>query len=169
MIVAIDPGYEQSAVVVLEGTVQFATIDTNEKILDWIIVGGEGYRSPLAIEMVASYGMPVGKEVFETCVWIGRFIEAWSSCRPEPAIRIYRKEVKSHLCGSVKATDANVRAALIDLFGPGKRKAIGLKASPGPLYGFKADMWAALAVAVTYEDTKEARRVRAEAEAAPDA
>jgi hypothetical protein len=29
--------------------------------------------------------------------------------------------------------------------------AVGLKATPGPLYGFKKDMWAALAVAVTYE------------------
>ena len=65
---------------------------------------------------------------------------------------IYRKDVKLHLCGSPRAKDSNIRQALIDRFGPGKEKAIGLKKTPGPLYGVKSHVWAALAVAVTHLD-----------------
>jgi len=100
------------------------------------------------IEMIASYGMPVGAEVFETCVWIGRFMEAAGSARVR---RIFRKDVKMHLCGQTKAKDGNIRQALIDRFG-GKEKAIGKKKTPGPLYGISGDVWAALAVAVTAYD-----------------
>jgi hypothetical protein len=98
----------------------------------------------LAVEMIASYGMPVGREVFETCLWIGRFIEAWG----RQYQLIYRKDVKIFHCESVRATDANIRASLIDRFGPGKVKAIGTKKAPGPLYGIKGDEWSALAVAL---------------------
>jgi hypothetical protein len=100
--------------------------------------------------MIACYGMPVGAEVFETCVWIGRFLQRWEG----PYSLVYRREVKLHLCDSARAKDANVRQALIDRFGPGKQKAIGLKASPGPLFQIKADLWAALGVAVTFADRK---------------
>lgn len=106
----------------------------------------------LAIEMIASYGMAVGSEVFDTCIWIGRFIQAWNG----PYTQVFRKDVKMHLCGQTKAKDANVRQALIDRFGPGKDKAIGTKKNPGPLYGISGDIWAALAVAVThYDKTKD--------------
>jgi hypothetical protein len=94
--------------------------------------------------------MPVGREVFETCVWIGRFVQAWGAKHA----MVYRSEVKSHLCHSAKAKDSNVRTALIDRWG-GKVKAIGNKRAPGPLYGIAGDEWSALAVAVTYADTKE--------------
>jgi hypothetical protein len=86
--------------------------------------------------------------VFETVFWIGRFCQAWRG----EYVRIHRREVKLHLCNSARAKDANVRQALIDRFGPGKDRAIGKKASKGPLYGFKSDLWAALGVAVTVGD-----------------
>lgn len=98
--------------------------------------------------------MPVGKEVFDTCLWIGRFMETWSSqCQ-----LVYRKDIKIHLCGTVRAKDANVRQALIDRHEPtggGKVPQIGTKQKPGPLYGIKKDVWSALAVAVYYDDNAE--------------
>lgn len=116
----------------------------------------------LVVEMIACYGMPVGKEVFETVFWIGRFIQCWfengSHHKSIPA-RIYRQDVKLHLCKSPRANDATIRAALIDRFGPGKERAIGKKKTPGPLYGVKGDVWAALALAVTFADKLKAGEV----------
>jgi len=150
-LLAVDPGPTESAWVELRDgrPVAFAK-EANHDVL--ARVRGAS-ASTLAVEMVAGYGMPVGAEVFETCVWAGRFIQAWTEGLPEDTItRVYRKAVKLHLCGTTKAKDPNVRQALIDRYGPGKPAAIGLKASPGPLYGISGDVWAALAVAVTVAD-----------------
>jgi hypothetical protein len=106
----------------------------------------------LAVEMIASYGMPVGREVFETCVWIGRFVQAW---QPGAHEFVYRRDVKMYLCGSNRAKDGNIRQALLDLVGPQ-----GTKKAPGPTYGLRGDEWAALAVAVTISGAEaKARRV----------
>lgn len=75
----------------------------------------------IVIEMIASYGMPVGKEVFETCVWIGKFAQA-SNLNEE---YIYRKDEKMNICHSMKAKDSNIRQALIDRFGE-----VGTKKNP---------------------------------------
>lgn len=145
MILAIDPGPEQSAYVWLPNS----GIPAKAEIVDNGVLQEITARYHLVvIESVESFGMPVGKEVFETCMWIGRFDP---DCT---AILIPRREIKLHLCNSARAKDAHVRQALIDRFGPGKQKAIGLKKSPGPLYGFKSHMWSALALAVTYHDRK---------------
>lgn len=62
-------------------------------------------------------GMTVGQEVFDTCVWIGRFWEiALRSGGYEPK-RIYRREEKLNLCGCLSAKDKNIRQALIDRYG----------------------------------------------------
>jgi hypothetical protein len=151
-IIAIDPGTTRSAIVEMGegGHIISADIAGNQELLEYLEVKAASW---LAIEMIASYGMPVGREVFETCVWIGKFMQAFDNNSHSPSYSyVYRKDVKMHLCGTTKAKDSNIRQALIDRFGPGKDKAIGVKASQGPLYGFKADMWAALAVAVTYLD-----------------
>jgi hypothetical protein len=121
----------------------------NEKVLQLL----DPFKRPtamlLAIEMVASYGMPVGREVFDTCVWIGRYIERWAG----DYRLVFRAEVKMHLFHSMQAKDSNIRAALMDRYGPAKELAVGRKASPGPLYGMKADCWSALAVAITAAET----------------
>lgn len=161
MLLAIDPGPEQSAYVHYAPAVDvlgsFGKV-SNEELLALL---NQTLATSLAVEMIASYGMPVGAEVFETCVWIGRFVERWrrnplDRTRCTEVRRVTRIEVKSHLCHSAKATDSNVRQALIDRYGPGKEKAIGLKATPGPLYGVTKDVWAALGVAVTASETEAA-------------
>lgn len=147
MILAIDPGPTESAYVKLSGTriAECAKVP-NEELLN-IVRAHRGLRITVAVEMIASYGMAVGAEVFETCVTIGRICEALGD---EP-VRVKRIEVKSHICHSAKANDANIRQALIDRYN-GKDAAIGKKAKPGPLYGVSGDMWAALAVGLTVLD-----------------
>ena len=78
MILAIDPGNEQSAYVVIDKDltpIQFAKVE-NLELMELIKSGEFKDCDHLAIEMIASYGMAVGKTVFETCVWIGIFMEA---------------------------------------------------------------------------------------------
>lgn len=106
-----------------------------------------------AVEMVASYGMAVGREVFETCVWIGRFVEACERT-DHPADLVYRREVKLHHCMSAKAKDANITQALVDRFASGEpNRGKGTKAAPGWFHGFAGDMWQAYALAVYVADT----------------
>jgi hypothetical protein len=151
-IFAIDPGPELSASCTLaDGLPSFPQKGPNANLLkhlhDFYL---DETPTLLAVEMIASYGMAVGREVFETCMWIGRFVEAWES-RGGTTRLVYRRDVKLFLCQSVRATDSNIRAALLDRYG-GKAKAIGTKAARGPLFGLKQDMWSALAVALTAEE-----------------
>jgi hypothetical protein len=141
-ILAIDPGNVESAYVLIDDDYtpfEFAKVE-NEIMLEYI-KGGIGTAN-VVIEMVASYGMPVGKEVFETVYWIGRFVEAAGE-----ADRLYRHDVKMNLCQSMRAKDSNIRQALIDRFG-----VVGTKKEPGWFYGFKKDIWQAYALGVTYLD-----------------
>lgn len=147
-LMAIDPGTSQSAVVFLDnGKVLESFTCENAVMVEEI----RGRAVPCVIEMIASYGRPVGADVFETCVWIGRFLELTN------AFRMYRKDVCKHLCGNAhKVTDAVIRQRLIDIYGNGQGKsvAIGLKRSPGPLYQVKADQWQALALGVAFGEQK---------------
>jgi len=146
MILAIDPGTTASAFVILDsGKVRdHAKLPNTELIAH--LRRRELHADHLAIEMVASYGMPVGAEVFETCLWTGRFIEAWG----RDWSTVYRKDVKMFLCGATAGVnDAVIYQRLVDLYGPGRPIAVGTKRNPGPLYGLCADERSALAVALT--------------------
>lgn len=150
-VIAIDPGNASSAWCVLQGdrVLGFGKEPNSEVLIrcrrDWSPLDS---GDMLAVEMVASYGMPVGREVFETVLWLGRYVEAWERRQGKHQL-VYRKDVKLYLCNSMRAKDSNIRAALLDRYGPGRDKAIGKKLTPGPLYGFSGDCWSALAVGLT--------------------
>ena len=147
IILAIDPGPEESAFVILvSGEIRHFGKLPNSEMLARIRRDKPGIDR-MVVEMIASYGMPVGREIFECCVWIGRFMEAFGADRCD---RLTRGEIKSHLCHSPKAKDSNIRQALIDRLGPpGTRKA------PGATYGISGDCWSALAVAVCWTDKND--------------
>ena len=159
-ILAIDPGNEQSAYVLLKDgyLVEFGKLD-NEQLLGQL-PSLVGYFDSAAIEMVACYGMPVGKEVFDTALWVGRYKQKLVDLGRQVDL-VFRKDVKMHLCCTLKGVnDATIRQALIDRYGPGKDKAIGTKKAPGPLYGVSKDVWAALAVGVTWLDQAKTPQTR---------
>ena len=150
-ILAIDPGPVQSAYVLWDGE-QILNADKhdNSDMLKGIQVTGaaEGF-DVMVIEQVCCYGMPVGEEVFETVFWSGRFWQACGLARD----RLPRQAVKLHLCHSTRASDGNIRQALIDLYGKPPTKA-----NPNPIYNghkISKDMWQAWALAVTYGETRE--------------
>lgn len=148
-VIGIDPGNTQTAWVLLgDGMPVDHGKEENAAVIERVRADWAPRADLLAIEMIASYGMPVGKEVFDTCLWIGRFAEAWAARGGQYKL-VYRKDVKLFHCETTRANDANIRAALIDRYGPGKERAIGLTRSKGPLFGFKGDEWSALAVALT--------------------
>lgn len=159
-ILAIDPGNTESGWCVIDADdcepLAFAK-EPNEVVRRHILTGNDEFEADLVVvEMVASYGMAVGADVFETCVWVGRFCEAvraswWPNRDPR---LIKRHPVKLHHCHSVKANDSNIRQALVDRFAPSQpNHGKGTKAAPGWFYGFHADVWQAYALAVYAADT----------------
>ena len=159
MILAIDPGNIESAYVVIDENlkpVEFGKfVNENVRCEARRLFNKYHPNIHVVIEMVASYGMPVGKEVFDTCVWIGRFYELFGDGYVS---FIYRKDVKLNICGDSRAKDKNIRQALIDRFAQHDFKSgKGTKKNPDWFYGFKDDIWQAYAVGVTYYDLKERR------------
>jgi hypothetical protein len=141
-ILGIDPGNTRSAYCVYNTDTQ--------TILEYGIKENQGLLEDLKylcvvddvhvfIEMVASYGMTVGKEVFDTVFWIGRFYQKLKDEEINNVELIYRKEVKLVLCNDLRAKDKNIRQACLDRLGKEKCK------------GIAKDMWSALAICLTVE------------------
>ena len=163
MIVGIDPGDRETAIVMLQPhdlTPCFSAKVANGEIREILtpILQGPRELYTVGIECIASYGMAVGKNVFETAEWSGRIREIIGRfVSPLTIYRVYRRDVKLHICGSPKAKDGNIRAALIDRYpgtGGGRVPQIGTSKAPGALYGFSKDKWAALGVAITVAETR---------------
>ena len=153
IIFAIDPGNIESGYAMIRMP-DFKLLDfgkvSNENLLEHLPLFAS-QADALAIEMVASYGMAVGRDVFETCLWIGRFIQV----AEKEYTLIYRKDEKLCLCGSLKAKDSNIRQALIDRYATFDFKSgKGVKKNPDTFYGVSKDAWQAIAVGVTYYESR---------------
>ena len=150
-VICIDPGSDKSGVVVFDGKniLESYSDFNNDELIDWLQTDQD--VEEMAIEGVASYGMPVGVTTFDTVEWIGRFREAFGFDR---TTKIYRRDIKLFLCGTSRAKDTNVRQRILDIFpatGGGKTPQVGVKGNPGPLYGVKSHAFSALAVGLTYK------------------
>ena len=147
-LLAIDPGPTTSAYAIWDG----------ERMLDAGKIENEAmllYPQIVTVDLIVCeeikcYGMPVGKEVFDTVFWTGRLYEHFSGFIHFAMMP--RLDVKLHLCGQARAKDSNIICALKDRFGDKPKKGC-----PSPTYGdhkLKADEWQAFALAVTYYDLK---------------
>ena len=143
-ILGIDPGTEKSGIVLwnkgagLGDSISYPDVLSNEEILGQI----ESINPDVvAIEWIQAMGMSVGKEVFETCLWAGRFVERGISCGISCRC-VPRGVIKLHHCGTPHAKDSNIAAALRDKYGEK-----GTKKDPGFFYGVKDHAWQACAVA----------------------
>lgn len=155
IVFAIDPGSSQSAYCLMQGDAEplkFGKVDN--AFLISVLKENAMFVDVVVIERVASYGMPVGREVFDTCEWIGRYAQVASDLGL-PVEYILRQEEKLAICKSTKANDATIRKALIDRFAKhdlanGK----GTKKDPDFFYGFKADIWASFSVGCAFLSKK---------------
>lgn len=155
-VLAIDPGTTESGYMFLDShrrPMEFGKTNNNAMRQTIWAECMAGSIDLVVIEMVESYGQPVGRETFETVMWIGLFLSAVGTVDYQ---LITRREVKRILCGrDTKVTDAVIRQRLIDIYGGSD--AIGRKKNPGPLYGIVKDMWAALAVGVAWFQDQESQ------------
>lgn len=152
----IDPGNTHTAYCLLfpDGTIAgFGKIENEEFVEQFRRMFVLHPEIRVACEMIASYGMAVGASVFETCMFIGRLQEI---SRGREFVLIPRLEVKLEICKSPKANDSNIRAALLDRFGPQ-----GTRKEPGPTYGIAKDVWAALGLVETFRTGNYRPYVRA--------
>ena len=159
-ILAIDPGNKESAFCLLGpdlrplrfakqyNDIAFCSMcDALIEIKDEIVSMDE---IPVAIEWIQCFGMPVGDEVIETAAWAGKLEDRFQQTGFH-TVRIKRTDEKMAICHSTRANDATIKQALVDRFASGvPNHGKGSKKEPGWFYGFRADIWSAYAVGVTY-------------------
>lgn len=166
-ILAIDPGTTQSGYVLMDAEtyrpLEHGKVDNTALAEKLRSRAWKHTFETVVIERVASYGMPVGREVFETCEIIGYFralCEVYHGIQPK---YVYRRDEKITICGSPKANDATIRHALIDRFAKHDfRTGKGTKKNPDFWHGFAQDEWAAAAVGICWLDMEKAKSAAAD-------
>lgn len=101
----------------------------------------------VAIEFPQSYGINAGLSLFATAYQVGRLAHFFQDLQMEVAL-FGRPSIKGHIGGR---NDSEIRRSLMMRHGGSKK---GEK-----LHGVKADIWAALALAVALDENPNLRRV----------
>jgi hypothetical protein len=82
----------------------------------------------VVIEKCVCYGMAVGSTVFDTILTAGQLVFA-ARCDGNSVYMVPNPDWRACLCGFRQAKAKDVRARLIDLYGP-----VGTPKDPGPLF-----------------------------------
>lgn len=133
----LDPGSTQSAFIGWDGhAYSSGHFLANDTLLDLL------RTSPLAgvtlgIEQVRGMGMYAGNELFDTCIWTGRFMEA-AQHSGATVLLVPRKTVITAIVGIAAAGDKELKAALRAKYGAALDGLRGKEAS---------HLWSALGVA----------------------
>ena len=147
-ILSLDVGTTESAYALMDHSlanplIKFGKV-SNEAITQVLLQGTN--IGVMAYEEFASYGMPIGESTMRSIWWNGYYCRVCEQLYL-PYAPVLRKDVKMHLCQTMKAKDCNIRQALIDKYGePGTKK------NPGILYKVSKDVWSAIAINITYYD-----------------
>jgi len=170
-ILTIDPGNEESAYVIYDTETKLPTewgMKTNPEMRQHICqIAVDAIAEQCVIEYTPPYTMTtqgghsfVPNQVVLTAIELGRFIQVWEYHNDDgdEAETLSRIEIKKHMLGRATGNDSHITQAILERYGGTREQAVGRKASPGPLYGVKKDVWAALAVAITWSETNELSR-----------
>lgn len=140
MIFAVDAGSTVSSWVLFDTAAQ--TIFDKELDMpnaELLAIIGIASYNVFAFEQLAPFGFVVGKEVFDTIEWNGRFRHA-AEIRAVTVFPVKRKQCVVHHTGSAKGGDSAIRTAMLARFGKEKTE------------GVTYDLWQALSVAAFAAD-----------------
>ena len=178
-LLAIDPGTTHSAYAIIceDYSIMSAAKVENSKLLSLV---KHGYWHEMAIECMESRHVVngvIGAETYDTCYWIGRFMQA-AMDRKNPVHQIYRSEERTRLVPTKKnklpkhpdyvgeGADSQIRATLIRRFAKHDMKnGKGTAKNKDVFYGFARDMWSAYAVGVVYLDKRREEELKRAANA----
>lgn len=168
-ILAIDPGTTQSAYAMIRqdySIISAAKVE-NDDVLRLVQIGDYDEMVIECMEARHVQNGVIGAETYDTCYWIGRYMQA-AIDRGKPVHRVYRSEERKRLVPTKKnrlpphpasvgqTADSQIRATLIRRFAKhdfknGKGKAT----CKDTFYGFAKDMWSAYAVGVVFLDRRQ--------------
>lgn len=168
-LLAIDPGTTHSAYAMIRddySIISAAKVSNGELLA--LVKGGEW--DEMAIECMEARHVVngvIGAETYDTCYWIGRYMQA-AEDRGKPVHQIYRAQERSRLVPTKKnklpkhpdyvgaGADSQIRATLIRRFAKHDMKnGKGRAACKDTFYGFAKDMWSAFGIGVVYLDMQK--------------